>query len=343
MVAGLLLLLSSGCSVTVSPLPETDASAGEADAAAGDDAGLGSADASLATDAGAQPVADAAVPAGVDASSPPDAAPPGEDAGLDASAPAADTGPARPAIGDHDDAGRALVWAEEFDGPAIDRTRWGNELGLVRNNERQCYTADAKNQFIENGELVIRGLPESACGGTFTSASLTTEGFARFKYGRLEASILVPTAKGSWPAFWLLPANKATYGSSWWPAGGEIDVMEFVTQTPKVVYGTAHFLRGGTHGSSGSSTTLAASVGDEHHVFAIEWDATHIDWFVDTAKYHSFDTSGDVFDGFHPFQDEFYVILNYAIGGSWPEGGGQVPDPVQYPDEMRVDWVRYWK
>ncbi len=61
-----------------------------------------------------------------------------------------------------------------------------------------------------------------------------------------------------------------------------------------------------------------------------------------SSEYHSFDTTQN-FDGLHPFQDSFYIILKYAIGGQWPESGGQVPDPARFPDEMRVDWVRYWK
>jgi beta-glucanase (GH16 family) len=267
----------------------------------------------------------------------------GRDAGVDAghdtrSDAGSDGGPGRPKPGDVDSKGRVLTFADEFDGPQIDRNVWGNETGLVRNDELQCYTTDAKNQFIENGDLVIRGIHESACGGTYTSASLTTEGHQSFKYGLLEARIRVPSAKGSWPAFWLLPANKAKYGSNWWPAGGEVDILEVVSQTSKTVYGTAHYQQNSDHGSSGKSIDLSASVSADYHVFAIEWTSTQIDWFVDGVHYHSFDTTQD-FDGFQPFQESFYAILNFAIGGSWPEA----PDAAKYPDEMRVDWIRYWK
>jgi beta-glucanase (GH16 family) len=319
-------LLLSGCTIG-ERLEEPDAQVD-----------LISPDASVPADVGA--TRDAA--AAADTASPPDAESPADAhsvPGPDASA--ADTGPARPKLGDVDSQGRILTWADEFDGPDIDRTVWGNETGMVRNNERQCYTTDPKNQFIQGGALIVRGLPESACGGTFTSASLTTEGKQSFQYGRLEALIKVPAAKGSWPAFWLLPAHKEKY-NPWWPAGGEIDIMEVVSQTPKTVYGTAHFQRGGQHASDGGNLALADDLSAAYHVYAIEWTDTRIDWFIDQSKYHSFDTTGD-FDGYHPFQDSFYVILNYAIGGAWPESAGEVPDPTQYPDQMAVDWVRYWK
>lgn len=255
----------------------------------------------------------------------------------------ADVDDGRPRLGDVDDEGRTLVWVDEFDGPEIDRSVWGNELGLVRNDEEQYYTDEPANQYVEDGKLVIAGLPGGHEGqGNYTSASLTTEGLVEFRYGRLEARIRVPGAQGSWPAFWLLPVNKDDYAGyppygSWWPAGGEIDVMEFVSQDPNRVYGTIHFLRDDAHDSSGGSEVLGEPVSSDYHVFAIEWTATTIDWFVDETHYHTFDI-GSPIDGLTPFDDPFYVILNYAIGGSWPED----PDPSLYPQRMLVDWVRYW-
>ncbi len=325
-LAGLLLMAS--CTIEVERLPvETDAGAGAPDVGSLDSGGAGAPDAGASDAEEALPDADRP-----DAASAADAAAAGPDA---SSAP--DTGPAIPRLGDDDGEGRKLVWSDEFDAAEIDRTVWGNETGMVRNQEEQCYTTDAKNQYLEGGHLVLRGIHESACGGNYTSASLTTEKKQSFQYGKLEARILVPRPKGSWPAFWLLPWNKASY-NPWWPAGGEIDVMEYVSQDPKTVYGTAHYQKSGKHGSSGGKKALASPVADDFHVFSIVWSATQLEWFVDGVKLHTFDTTLDL-DGLHPFQDSFYVILNYAIGGTWPED----PDPAQYPGEMRVDWIRYWK
>jgi beta-glucanase (GH16 family) len=238
----------------------------------------------------------------------------------------------RPQIGDTGANGRKLVWSDEFDGPDIDRAVWGNETGFVRNGELQKYTTDAANQFIDQGDLVIKGIYVGGSGqGAYTSASLITKGKKTFQYGRIESRIKVPGAKGSWPAFWLLPPNKP------WPAGGEIDIMEWISQEPNVAHGTAHFAVNTVHQSSGSTTTLASPVPSDYHVFAIEWTATAIDWYVDTTHYHTYDTT-QIIDGM-PFQAPFYFILNYAIGGSWPEA----PDSTQYPSEMRVDWVRVWQ
>ncbi len=63
-----------------------------------------------------------------------------------------------------------------------------------------------------------------------------------------------------------------------------------------------------------------------------------IDWYLDSSKYFSVDISQPI-DGRTPFNGDFFFILNYAIGGSWPEA----PDSSQYPGEMHVDWVRVWQ
>jgi beta-glucanase (GH16 family) len=114
-------------------------------------------------------------------------------------------------------------------------------------------------------------------------------------------------------------------------------VMEFVSQSPNTIYGTAHFAVGGAHQSSGGSTNLASPPADAFHVYAVEWTATKIDWFLDTTQYHTYDTTQAI-DG-TPFQAPFYLLLNYAIGGAWPEA----PVSSEYPCKMLVDWVRVWQ
>jgi beta-glucanase (GH16 family) len=212
----------------------------------------------------------------------------------------------------------------------------------VRNNEEQYYTDRPENAFIEGGKLVIRAIPEAHRGGNYTSASLITEDNAYWVYGCIEARIKVPDAPGCWPAFWLLPQDKV-YGNtppydSWWPANGEVDIMESVSQTPDKVFGTAHFLHGDQHHYDVSWHALAEPLAGDYHVFGIQWSETSIEWYVDDIHYHSFDISQPI-DGRRPFAETFYIILNLAVGGKWPED----PDPAQYPEEMLVDWVRVWQ
>jgi beta-glucanase (GH16 family) len=228
--------------------------------------------------------------------------------------------------------GWTLVWSDEFSGPNIDRNVWGNEVGFVRNNELQKYTTDAANQYIENGELVIKANYVGGSGqGAYTSASLTTRNKKSFMYGKIQARIKTPSPTGSWPAFWLLPVRGG------WPQNGEIDVLESVSQNPNTVFGSVHYASGGVHASLMNMNNLPAPLSTDYHIYEIVWSPSAIDWYIDGSQYGHFDTGGADNSAFTGYP--FYIILNYAIGGAWAEA----PNSSQYPGEMRVDWVRQWQ
>ena len=50
-----------------------------------------------------------------------------------------------------------LVWSDEFDGDAIDETKWGFEENCWGggNAEQQCYTKRSDNAFVSDGVLTI--------------------------------------------------------------------------------------------------------------------------------------------------------------------------------------------
>jgi beta-glucanase (GH16 family) len=58
-----------------------------------------------------------------------------------------------------------------------------------------------------------------------------------FRYGKIEMRAKLPTGRGTWPAFWMMPTI-SKYGG--WPKRGEIDIMEHVGYDPNVVHGTLH-------------------------------------------------------------------------------------------------------
>src|SRR5262245_40016383 len=136
-----------------------------------------------------------------------------------------------------------LVFSDEFNKPgAPDPGRWSHELGLIRNNEAQYYTARPANCRIEDGNLIIEARKESyqaADGKTaqYTSASIQTRGHFEFTFGRVEVRAKLPKGRGSWPAIWMLGSSISTVG---WPACGEIDIMEQVGYDPEVIHGSIH-------------------------------------------------------------------------------------------------------
>lgn len=241
--------------------------------------------------------------------------------------------------------GDAPIWADEFDGPALQLDDWGFDTGDGGwgNGELQVYTSAAGNAFIQDGMLVIRAL-HSASG--YTSARLVTRDKQRFRYGRIEARIKGPssaqgvTDPGAWPAFWLLPQD-SKYGA--WPSSGEIDIWELGGLEPSVVSGAVHWNSAstGTQSASYSRTrSLPAPAADDFHVYSITWSDTFIRWQVDGQELLAFDHSAPL-AGREPFKQDFYLVLNLAVGGAFGRAGA--PSPANYPQSLYVDWVRYYR
>jgi beta-glucanase (GH16 family) len=246
------------------------------------------------------------------------------------------------------DAGQTLVFCDDFLGSEVNREIWSMEEGMLRNQEEQCYLDRPENIIVEQGELVIRAIPETVddplcmrqwgddepTPANYSSASLLTRDVAAFTYGRIEARLKVPASTGAWPAFWMRPQDQV-YGG--WPRSGEIDVMEYVSQDANLLHGTVHYDFLG-HEEDGGSIDLGSPASAEYHIVAVDWTPTQMAWFVDGTLYHTFDSSRDI-QGIRPFDESFYLVLNLAVGGTWPED----PDPADYPDEFRVDWVRVYQ
>lgn len=241
-----------------------------------------------------------------------------------------------------------LVWSDEFNrrnGSAVDTAKWVLETGGSGwgNNELETYTSRLKNAHIENGALVITARQENFTGPdniarTYTSARLKTQGKFTLTYGRIEARIKIPYGQGLWPAFWMLGADISQVG---WPACGEIDIMENIGREPAVIHGTIHGPGySGGKGLEASYSLLNGRVADEFHTFAVEWEPNSIRFYVDGVLYKT-RTPADlpantkwVFD--HPF----FILLNVAVGGSWPGS----PDPTTtFPQRMTVDYVRVYQ
>ncbi len=236
-----------------------------------------------------------------------------------------------------------LVMSDEFDTEgAPNSTMWTFDIGRGPNNdgwgnqELQYYTNRTENVKVENGFLLITAQEESFEGASYTSARLKTEGLFEQQYGRFEARIRLPYGKGLWPAFWLLGNDCDT---NIWPQCGEIDIMEYLGDSPTVVFGSAH----GPGYSAGEAETKEYALENDRfdtgfHIFGIEWGPNYINYYVDDVLYNQItpeDVSGEwVFD--HPF----YIIMNVAVGGSFP--GSPNPETV-FPQTMVVDYVRVYQ
>ncbi len=183
--------------------------------------------------------------------------------------------------------GWKLVWHDEFDGPEIDPKNWTYDTGGDGwgNQEWEYYTNRPENARVENGTLIIEARKELFSGRSYTSARLKTQGLQEWAYGRIEARIKIPRGQGIWPAFWMLGSDLNQVS---WPLAGEIDIMENIGSEPGTVHGTLH---GPGYSGGGGITARFSSedviLSDDFHVYAVEWEAGQICWYLDDTLYQT--------------------------------------------------------
>jgi beta-glucanase (GH16 family) len=237
-----------------------------------------------------------------------------------------------PVVKPKDTVAYTLVWADEFDGTSIDAANWNMETGsLGVNNEKEYY--QAANAAVEDGKLVITAKKETAGGYPYTSARMNTLNKISATYGRIEAKIKVPLGAGLWPAFWMMGSNIETAN---WPNCGEIDIMEHVNDNG-ILYGTMHWNGGNGPVQYGDQTT--SSTLNDYHVYAIEWDASEIRWYVDDKLFVTGNIAANI-NNTAAFHLPFFILLNLAVAGDFP---GQTVDDSKMPGKMYVDYVRVYK
>jgi beta-glucanase (GH16 family) len=235
-----------------------------------------------------------------------------------------------------------MVWSDEFNGPPgspPDPSKWIYDLGGGGwgNQELEVYSDTRSNSYLDGqGNLVIQALQPSP--GQFTSARLKTQGKFATAYGRIEARIKIPYGQGIWPAFWMLGTD---IGSAGWPACGEIDIMENIGREPATVHGTIHGPGYSDGGGIGRPFTIASGgFAQDYHIFAIEWSPTRIDFFVDSNNYETVTPASLPPGKKWVYDHPFFLILNVAVGGSWPGS----PDATSvFPQKMLVDYVRVYQ
>lgn len=233
-----------------------------------------------------------------------------------------------------------LVWSDEFNGTALNTSNWNYETGGGGwgNHELQTYTSGTNNAYIENGNLVIEAKKDSVGYNNYTSARITTKGKQKFTYGRVDIKAKLPVTKGIWPALWMLGENITTVN---WPACGELDIMELIGKNPNKIYGTAHWgSSSANHASAGGNYTLpSGDYSNGFHVFSIEWSADKIEWSVDSTKFYELSMQNITGSNF-PFDKDFFLIFNVAVGGDWP---GNPDASSVFPQKMYVDYVRVYQ
>lgn len=273
-----------------------------------------------------------------------------------------------------------LVWADEFDGNELDRTKWRPEESCWGggNQERQCYTDRLANVSVEVGILRLKARKEKFTGPDrppeiadnpnprksqeYTSGKVRTLGLASWKYGKIEFRAKPPKGQGTWPAVWMMPANPV-YGG--WPRSGEIDILEGVNlgaqcETCAGSVGENRMISALHFGDFAPNNkfldtrvALASNAlpSDDFHVWTLEWGEGLMRFYLDGQKYwevqaDQWSTASPLAKSnpVAPFDQPFYIMANLAIGGGLSEKNNDKGVAANVtPAEFLIDWIRVYQ
>jgi len=188
------------------------------------------------------------------------------------------------------------------------------------------------------------------------SARINTKAGATIKYGRIEIEAQLPSGDWLWPAIWMLPVN-SSYGA--WPASGEIDIMEGRGNNWTYPQGGNNIMSSTLHWgpephadawwqNNNKREALHTTWSAGFNTYGLEWSEKYLFTYINTrllqVMYVPFnkpfwgkgdfpvsDSNGTrLVDPWSqtgrdstPFDEDFYLILNVAVGGTngWFEDG----------------------
>lgn len=241
--------------------------------------------------------------------------------------------------------GTSPVWWDEFDGSSLDTSIWHREnVAWSHNKELEFYSDDPQYSAVTNGTLSIKATNTATGGRAYTSARISTIESTKFHHGLFAARIRMPQGQGIWPAFWL-------FGTG--PKYSEIDIAEMAggtsaTTTPATGSGDDRAVGTLIHFATEEGGPVTQGPGCNHHlpdgskwssgfhVFWLEWTSTEMWSGVDSYDQQMFVANISNLDA---FEASMYVILNVAVGGSYP---GSPDNTTVFPQNMEVDWVRIY-
>jgi beta-glucosidase len=240
-----------------------------------------------------------------------------------------------------------LIWADEFDAEADTVPNpefWTCEVGGWGwgNNEHQYYTESGNAFHNGDGQMVIEAREETVEGSNcwygeclYSSARCITKDSVEFMFGRVEMRAQIPFGQGIWPAFWMLGAD---FPDVVWPESGEIDIMENIGRERSTVHGTVHGPGYSGAAGRGRSFSIEENFSDDFYVYSIEWEPDVIRWYVDGELYFEFTPEG--LNREYVFNDDFFLLMNLAVGGNWP---GYPDETTVFPQTYTIDYIRVYQ
>jgi len=232
-----------------------------------------------------------------------------------------------------------VVWEDDFSSPTLDLSKWSKIPSGA--SDWNNYMSDSEDCYkIENGKIHLLGIvnPDTSKDKRpFLTGGIWSKGKFAFQYGKVEIRAKLESAKGAWPAMWML-AEEKRYGK--YPRNGEIDIMEHLN-FDKHIYQTTHSyytLNLGGENKPPHYGTAKIEAG-KFNTFGLEWDQDKLTFTLNGKKTFTYPRAQDVDASQWPYDQPFHILIDQQLGGAWV-GKASAKD---LPVSMIVDWVKVYQ
>ena len=232
-----------------------------------------------------------------------------------------------------------LVWKDDFDKEEIDITKW-TKIPKNTADWGNYMTSDPKCYDLSKGKLYLKGIVNSdtiSDSRPFLTGGIYTKGKFAFQYGKIEIRAKLESAKGAWPAIWMLAEDKK-YGS--YPKNGEIDIMEHLN-FDDIIYQTTHSyytLELKEKDNPPYYKTIKVDT-EQYNVYGLEWYPDKLVYTLNGNETYTYPKLEGVDASQWPFDQPFYILIDQQLGGSWVGKANSDDLPVQ----MIIDWVKVYQ
>lgn len=247
-----------------------------------------------------------------------------------------------------------LVWSDEFNGDAVDESKWNiidgmanhgaiynrGAVSIKKDGENSYLAINSKNYGMTDALINAVGwdqYQDQKLGShvTWSSGRVESKNKYSFQFGRMAVRAKVNDSQGIWPAIWMLCQDETGHD--------EIDVLEYLGQDAWDAWTTNHFgILGNNKGSHGISTRNYEAWSQDFHVYEVEWDPEVITFYIDGVQVHSTTTAkNDGRDGMHT--RSMFPILETQVGAGWVGDVDYNKQNTKQDSDYLIDWVRVYQ
>lgn len=220
--------------------------------------------------------------------------------------------------------GYHLAWSDEFNGTAMDTTKWDyRDLGPRRDavNVKDTVSLDGKGHLV---------LTTKRVGDAYHTAMIGTQGKFEAVFGYFECRVQFQKEIGHWSAFWLQTPTMGQEIGNPAKAGTEIDVVEYLPNFGDDVSHTLHWDGYKDDHKSTHRRLTVPGVSKGWHTIGLLWTPEEYVFYVDGNETWRSDQAVS--------KRSEYIILSLEVG-KW---AGDIAK-AKLPDSLTVDYVRVYQ